>query len=585
VENLLSLPGLNAVYEDVRSRDPVRSFADRALDSLMIDYQVMSTDAQVIPSSGPLVVVANHPFGGIEGLILPSLLQRVRSDVKVMANLLLGRMPELRSSQIHVDPFGGPEAAERNLRGLREAVEWVRGGGVLGVFPAGEVSHFSWQDRGVVDPPWSTTIARIVRRTQASVLPVHFDGRNSSLFQTLGMVHPRLRTAMLPRELLKKRRHRITVRLGQPIPHEKLKAFESPEEMTEYLRLRTYLLRSRGLQAPSSGDKRRDTGACHPVPAVVEAESDAILEAEIHTLPDDQLLLNSGDFEVWFARAPQIPHVLREIGRLREVTFRQVGEGTGRCIDLDRFDERYVHLFVWDRAQRMLVGAYRLGLTDELRGRRATDELYTSTLFRVRPQLLDQLGPAIELGRSFVRSDYQKNYSSLLLLWRGIGHFIVRYPRYRRLFGAVSISNSYHCVTRDILMTFLESCGRASELRALIKPKNPPRRLRSMHHEQWLIARVVRDIRDVDELVRDIEADHKSIPVLLRQYLKLNARLLGFNVDPDFGGVLDGLMLVDLTEVDPAILTRHMGRAGMQRFMAYHALAEQGSCSHTLPGD
>ncbi len=581
VHRFLGFDRLNHIYRDILSLDPSRPFVDRALDILGVEYDASRQELDAIPTSGPLVAFANHPFGGLEGLILTSLLLRVRPDVKLMANYLLGRLPELRDSQIHVDPFGGQKANETNRRGLREAIRWVREGGALAVFPAGVVSHYSWKDNSVTDPPWSSTIARIIRTTGASALPVYFEGQNSSLFQAMGMLHPRLRTVMLGRELLGKQRHRIQLRVGNAIAHKDLATYDSPEELIDYLRLRTYLLKSHSLSSPPPQRSRRlPTGRRVPI---VEAEPPEILERELARLPDDHHLLRSREFDVFVSRSLRIPHILHEIGRLREVTFRAIGGGTGNTIDLDRFDERYHHLFVWDRKHSRLVGSYRMGLTDELRRDHPTRHLYTATLFRIQPRLFDEMGPTIELGRSFVRQEYQKSYSSLLLLWKGIARFVARHPRYRKLIGPVTISNHYHCVTQDLLIAFLKTQDRRSELQSLVSGRHPPRRLRRLQHEHRLVSRVVREIREVDNLVREIESDQKSIPVLLRQYLKFDAKLLGFTIDPNFSEALDALMLVDLPSADPSVLARYFEREELASYLRYHGVSGVTSNAERVP--
>jgi putative hemolysin len=261
--------------------------------------------------------------------------------------------------------------------------------------------------------------------------------------------------------------------------------------------------------------------------------------------------------------------VLPEIARLRELTFRAVGEGTGRAHDLDRFDAHYLHLFVWDRERREVAGAYRLCPTDGL-GPRGVDGLYTRTLFDYDQALLDGLGPSLELGRSFVAPQYQRDYSPLLLLWKGIGRFVAHAPRYRRLFGAVSISDRYSSTTRELLAAFLSTNRQDAVLARLVRSRHP---LPNPSARQPETARGVATAEDLSAAVKRLEGDGKDIPVLLRQYLRLNARLLGFSVDPTFGDALDGLLVVDLTEVDPALLGRYMGRAEVANFRALHARA------------
>jgi putative hemolysin len=565
LESLFRFPELNDIYEG--AAPAAQRFCERALELLGVAGRVSDADLQRIPKSGPLIVVANHPFGGVDGLLLLAMLQRVRPDVKVLVNRVLARVPELAPSSLFVDAFGGPGAATRNAGAIKAAIHWVRGGGVLGVFPAGEVSHFSLKTGGVADPRWNEIVGRLALRTGATVLPVFFAGHNSLLFQAAGVVHPRLRTALLPRELLRMRGSRVEVRIGTPIPPARIAKFDGGGgDVTAYLRVRTYLLKSRT-------EARRPNA--RPLPAVrhepVEAEQPAQAVArEVGQLPADRMLARSGEYTVLHAAAGEIPTVLREIGRLREITFRAVGEGTGKATDIDRFDAHYRHLFVWHRTRGQVVGAYRMGATDEIVRRFGTDGLYTSTLFHYRPKLLDQIGPALELGRSFVRAEYQREYAPLLLLWRGIAGFVSLHPRYRMLFGPVSISNDYHSLTQQLLVSFLRFNRSLPNLGRLVRPRNAPRFAPVREWDEHSTGTVVRDVAEVDELVGEIESDRLGIPVLLRQYLKLNARLLGFNVDPAFGDVLDALMLVDLTQVEPAILARYMGRVGAEAFFAHH---------------
>jgi hypothetical protein len=295
-----------------------------------------------------------------------------------------------------------------------------------------------------------------------------------------------------------------------------------------------------------------------------------VVASEIDSLSEGHRLAECGPFQVFCAAAADVPVVLREIGRLRELTFRQVGEGTGREIDLDRFDDYYLHLFAWDRERRTIVGAYRLGPTDEILPRRGASGLYTSTLFEFRPPLLGQINPALELGRSFVVPEYQRDFAPLMLLWKGIGRFVAMRPRYRRLFGAVSISDEYHTMTKQLLMAFLRANCFNTELAELVRPRNPPRLAPPRDVDARRLSALVADMGNVQELVEEIESGGRGVPVLLRQYLKLNAKVLGFNIDPDFGDVIDGLVLADLAAVDRAILDRFMGKAEAAGFLAHH---------------
>ncbi|CAN5580587.1 GNAT family N-acetyltransferase [soil metagenome] len=564
---VLALRDLNNIHARARMMSNPAHFCVRALSALNVSLQVDHNEAERIPATGSLVVVANHPFGGIDGLALLALLKRRRTDVKILANHLLRRIPEMADDCFFVDPFGGADATSRNLASMRAALRWVKSGGALAVFPAGEVSSLELLRGGVADTPWNPAVAGLVRAAKAPVLPVFFEGQNSSLFQTLGLLSPRLRTLMLPRELLKRRGSTLQVHVGNCIPSAKLARFDSNEQIISYLRVRTDLLSGR-----THRSAQPKAAASEQIPIAPEFSPD-LIGAELEALPIDQHLASSGSFRVSYGTANQLPTTLREIGRLREITFRRVGEGTGKSLDIDSFDQRYLHLLVWDQHKKQIVGAYRLGLTDELLAVAGKDGLYTHTLFQYRDELLEQIGPAIELGRSFVRPEYQKEFAPLMLLWRGIALFVAKHPKYRMLFGPVSVSNDYRSMTKQLLIEFLKINTPASEdLQKLVLPRNPPKFGRGRSFAARLAGTIVRTIDGIDELVGEIESDRLGMPVLLRQYLKLNAKLLGFNVDPDFGDVLDGLMLVDLTKVERAILTRYMGRENVVKFLSFHSV-------------
>jgi putative hemolysin len=304
--------------------------------------------------------------------------------------------------------------------------------------------------------------------------------------------------------------------------------------------------------------------------AIVAELPPAALRAEVDALPASQQLVAGGQFRVYCARASQIPSVLREIGRLRELTFRAVGEGTGRCVDLDQFDAHYLHLFVWDARAPAIVGAYRLGLIDKILGRYGRRGLYTHSLFRYRARMLDRLKPGMELGRSFVRPEYQRGFAPLLLLWRGIGRFVGRAPQYAVLLGAVSISTRYAAASRRLMVAYLSTHNAEPFLAAEVTPRHPYRDDTQLPEDQPEVDDL-RNIEDLSRRVAGIEDDHKGVPVLLRQYLRLGGRLLGFNVDRNFGDALDGLLLVDLRKTHPGLLARYMGEAGSAAFRTYHA--------------
>lgn len=429
------------------------------------------------------------------------------------------------------------------------------------MFPSGEVAHRRAVSGGLVESPWRSTVGRLALTTGAQVLPAFIEGTNSRLFYVAGCVHPALRTMLLARELLNKRGHTVTVRLGTALAARSLAA--SPSDATEA----TASIRQ---AVEGLGQESEAVVPISPKRRVERGSTTSAIASELAQLPDDCCLVQSGECQVFLANASQVPHAMREIGRLREVTFRAVGEGTGRDLDLDAFDDRYLHLFSWDCRQQQIVGAYRIGRTDVIMAARGVSGLYTRTLFRYDRRLIDRLSPALELGRSFVRAEYQKSYHALLPLWRGIGQFVARHPEYRVLFGPVSISSRYSDHSHRLLMAFLQQHHLERDLADLVQG------ITAHQVNPAPTALIPQSIDEANRLVAEAEADGKGLPILLRQYLKLNAKLLGFNVDPQFGGALDALMMVDLTTVDAGLLNRYLGRREAAHFLTHH-LATQSA--------
>jgi putative hemolysin len=520
---------------------PDEAFPDRALEALSIDVSASEEVAQ-IPRTGPVIVAANHPRGALDGLALAALVRRVRPDARLVANFVLSRIPEMRSLCFFVDPFKGPRAEARSLAGLRAAHLWLRRGGALIMFPAGEVAR-DRTEHGTVEQPWSNTLGRLASTTRAAIVPAFIEGENSRLFYAAGRVHPLLRTALLPRELLAARQSHVHVRFGGALDHD-----ESPAQTTSRAQASVAML------AMQAGPKitTRPTSS-----SAVAASTD-----EITRLAPEATMVKAGRFQVYCAPASDIPLTLQEIGRLRAVSYRAAGEGTDADVDLDTFDQHYLHLFAWDHDEGRVVGAYRIGRTDRIVNERGVAGLYTRTIFQYESELIDALPPALELGRSFVRPEYQRNYQALLLLWRGIGTFVIRHPEYRVLFGPVSISARYCDASHALLTAFLEQNHLDASLARMVVPVHP-RPATTVPG----VGPIPSDIASAERLVTSLEPDGKGMPVLLRQYLKLNARALGFSIDPSFGNVVDALMAVDLATVNPGILRRYFGEDGLTDYL------------------
>ena len=555
----LTSPGLARLArlrpEARRIGDPF-AVAARALAALEVTLELPRSSEQQIPAAGAVVIVANHPFGGLDGLAAIASVGRRRRDLRIFANPGLASLEGIGSLVIPVDPFGGVRARRANGRAVREALRWLARGGALLLFPAGEVSSLDLRTLAVTDRPWSATAARLVRLSGAAVVPMHFAGANGTLFQLAGLIHPRLRTLLLPQELGNKIGARIAVRIGAPIAATRLAAFTDDEDLATHLRLATYLL------GRDPATQRSATTRC--LEPLIEPVDPGVIDRELTSLPAESLLVEAGASRVYCAPARSLPATLRELGRLRELTFRAVGEGSGRSADLDAFDEHYEHLFIWNAGNREIVGAYRLGRTDLITRRLGRRGLYTFTLFEYPDLFLKLLGPALELGRSFVRAEYQKSFAPLLLLLRGIGEYVGRHPHYPRLLGAVSISNDYCALSRELLVSFLRARNFDPLAAAMVRARRP---LQSQFSLRSLVgAYQPADLEALSTLVAGLEPDGKGALVLLRQYLKLGGRMLGFNIDPDFGNALDCLVLVDLRRTEPRLLQKYLSADAWQGF-------------------
>jgi putative hemolysin len=569
------------LYQRVRAAPPGFRL-EALLAEMKINFEVQLSDLDRIPVKGPLVAVANHPFGVLDGAALAVLLSRARPDVKILTNSMLESIPELHEHCIFVDPFrhssSSYKSVDKNVKPLKQAMEWLRQGGALAVFPAGEVSHWNVREAQVTDPSWSDVAARLVRKTGASALPVYFCGHNSARFQLLGLINPRLRTLFLLQEFLQQREKNVRIRIGKAIPSQLIANLEDDEEATEYLRLRTYLLSHRGKKPFSIPTRMRAALPRKHQERIAEEVPSRFVVNDIAALPAERLLIENAEFAVYAARASELPHAIDELGRLREITFRAAGEGTGRSADLDQFDAYYWHLLLWNKEKQELAGAYRAGETDAIIRAHGIKGLYTNTVFRYDEQLFLKIGSALELGRSFVRPEYQRQYAPLLLLWKGIARFVAAHPETPVLFGAVSISNEYSSLSREMIVRYFEQRrvkdedGR--EFADLIQARTPFRAPRLRRWDCGALCSLLRDLEELAEPISDLEEDGKGLPILLKQYAKVGGRLVGFNLDRKFSDVVDGLVIVDLRQTDPSVLERYMGKEGYAGFCRFHWLSK-----------
>jgi putative hemolysin len=483
-------------------------------------------------------------------MILIAAIASVRPDFKVMANYILQAFEEIQDYFISVNPFDNAANKQVNISGIKTVLERLREGHPVGIFPAGEVSAFKAGRRKVVDREWHPLVGKIIAKAKVEVVPVYFAGGNSLFFNVLGLIHPNLRTARLPSEMFKVK-ETIKVRIGRPIHPSQLAEFADSDQMLRYLRAKTYALGSPLKMKPFFF--RNPLGFLSKPEPIVDPTPVDKLEADLASIRERDLICTAQNFEVYLSEAPRIPHLLREIGRLREITFREEGEGTNHSIDIDEYDIHYHHLFIWDAEAKRLVGAYRIGKGKDLYDRFKIKGFYLNELFDIDKKFAPILKRSLEMGRSFIVADYQRKHISLLLLWKGILITLRKNPTYRYLIGPVSISNNFSSLSKELLVKVIKDNYFDHEMAKLVKPRRKfePK----LKDDSGLILLPKHnDIKELDVLIAEIESSHSKLPVLLKKYiLQLNSKIIGFNVDPKFNNALDGFIVMDLEKVPPEV--------------------------------
>ncbi len=548
--HLTGLAKINEIYDEIYGLSDL-DFIDALLQRMGIEATWEGNGLSKIPTSGPFITISNHPYGAWDGLLLIQMMAQRRPDFKVMANFLLQQVEPIQDFFIPVNPLGEYPDVYRSITGMKRALTHLQEGHPLGLFPAGEVSTFQPKSRTITDRAWQSQAIKLIEKAGVPVIPIHFRGANSPLFHLMGMIHPALRTARLPHETLNKKHTTIHVRVGSPISTREQKQVEGVDRLGRYLRARVYSMGS-GLEVERFF-KRRFSFPRKTVPVAEPTPAKDIWQ-DIAALHADQRLCSQMEFEVYLAAAPQIPHVLREIGRLRELTFREVGEGTGQPRDLDEYDLYYLHLFLYDRKAQQIAGAYRLGKGDEIMLKFGQKGFYTFSLFRMKAGFNGILRQSVELGRSFILRDYQRKRLSLFLLWKGIHIFLMSQSQYRYLIGPVTISNDYSTLSKSLIVALIEKYFFDQELAQHVEPRKAFRPKLKRVNPDDLLAGIAgaSDLKQVDKVLEDIEPAHFKLPILLKKYIKQNARIVAFNVDPAFNHALDGLMVLDLTELPEA---------------------------------
>lgn len=557
-ERLLGFHVFNVAHskiEDDQEAGCTDNFFRLACKHLPLNYELDGLEN--IPEEGPCVIVSNHPHGMSDGLMIGDIAMKRRSDIRIVVNEFLHCVRGMRPYQITVDVYGGEEAKRANMSGMREMLKWLRDGHCLIIFPSGSAASWSDQDGRVIDDPWQTNMAAIIRKTGATVVPMHFSGQNGRLFQAVTRLCKEKRSALLAREIKRDRRTLHQVHVGKPIPASRLAMLETDQALIDFLRLSSMMLRYPAGAANKAADKAPREMA--PIDSPVSPE---LLQAEIDSLnPEEHLLYthSSTGLQIYTALGRDIPNLLKEIGVQREITFRAVGEGSGTACDTDEYDLFYDHLIMWDPAEHRIAGAYRMGRTDEIVKARGVTGIYNSEFFSLGNEFVNHVKNGLEMGRAFITAPYQKHPASLDTLWMGIGRFVMKYPQYRLLYGTVSVSSDYSVRSRALIYEYLKCHCMNKKLAEHVEAKTPPSGMDLLSEDARLLPTGLADLRLLSAMVSDMEDDGRSIPVLLRQYLRLGGEMISFNVDDEFGSTFDCLVLVDLTKAPDRLMTRYCG--------------------------
>jgi len=542
------ISSINKYYDSIAHLD-AGSYAQACLDHFEIDFEIPEEDFRRLPKDGAYITVSNHPLGGIDGILLFKLLFAQRSDYKIMANFLLQRMAPIEPNIIPVNPFENRKDVRSSMAGFKSALLHLKEGHPLGIFPAGEVSTYK-DGKLIVDKPWEEAALKLIRKAEVPVVPIYFHARNSKLFYRLAKISDIFRTAKIPSEVYTQRNRPIKIRIGQPISVDAQNEQETLKDFTELLRKKTYIL-SNAYEKERLIDQIPTSLKLPKTPKkIATAVRTEVIEGEIEKLREkDCRMLQSKNYEVFLAKAKDMPFILNEIGRQREVTFRAIGEGTNKSIDLDKFDAYYHHLFLWDDNDKEIVGAYRMGMGSEIFEQFGIDGFYLHDLFRFEPELFGMMKQSIEMGRAYIIKKYQQKPMPLFLLWKGIVHTTLRHPEHKYLIGGVSISNQFSNFSKSLMIEFMKSNYWDPYVAQYISPKKEFKVKLKDADKDFIFDETKADLNKFDRMINEVEPGNLRLPVLIKKYIKQNAKVVAFNVDPLFNNSVDGLMYIRIADL------------------------------------
>lgn len=527
---------LNNVYKKVSGKEG-DEFIDEVIRLLQINIEFNEKQIKRIPVSGPVIIIANHPLGGIERLLLIKYLGKVRNDVKVLGDALLQQVAPLAGNFISGGLKNIYEKEKNSGHMPAEVYLHLKNGGILCLFPSGSGSAFH-PFYGITDHLWQFQIIRFIKSAAVPVLPVYFQSKYGQMIGLKTGLHQNNKKLL------------IKIRIGNPVSVNIQNRFTDEHQYGRYLRAKVFGMKSK-LKVKSFFRFPKNESTPQPVIGEIPVKK---LLAEIQLLEPDFVLFKLKNFTVYCAPSSRIPELMTEIGRLREITFREVGEGTNRSIDIDEYDLYYYQLFIWDHSENRLVGAYRIGPGREILAQYGKQGFYINTLFSIEDEMLPVLNESFELGRSFVVSDYQRKPLPLFLLWKGILYFLLKNPGYRYLIGPASISNNYSPVSKELIARFIMLNNFDKKLSEWMLPRNEYRFTRNDNLIKTLLQSTENNIDLLDKTVSDLEEQNQGLPVLLKKYIQLNAKVIGFNVDPDFNNSLDGLIFLDVFNIPEQVI-------------------------------
>ncbi|MEZ0006249.1 putative hemolysin [Flavobacterium sp. 28YEA47A] len=568
---ILKISTLNKIYDRNKHLQNVE-FLNAILDEFQIKFEIPEEDLKRLPKDGAYITISNHPLGGIDGILLLKLMLDREPNFKIIANFLLHRIDPMKPYIMPVNPFENHRDAKSSVIGIKETLRHLSDGKPLGMFPAGEVSTYK-DGKLVVDKPWEEGAIKLIKKAKVPVVPIYFHAKNSKLFYFLSKLDDTLRTAKLPSELLTQKDRVIKVRIGKPISVNEQNEYDKIEEYSEFLRKKTYMLANPFEKETKLIDTSNLKIPRSPKQIAMPANHEQIVN-EVNALRQtDCRLLQSKNYEVFFTEANHIPNILHELGRLREITFREVGEGTNQSLDLDQFDQYYHHMFLWDDDTKEIAGAYRMGLGAEIFPKYGIDGFYLQELFRFEPELYDMMNKSIEMGRAFITKEYQQKPMPLFLLWKGIVHTTLRYPEHKFLIGGVSISNQFSDFTKSLMIEFMKSHYYDPYIAQYVHPKKEFKVKLKDADKDFIFDEAEADLVKFDKLIDELEPGNLRLPVLIKKYIKQNAKVVAFNVDPLFNNAVDGLMYIRIADIPESTM-----KPVMEEFQAEleRKLAEKG---------